>query len=487
MKYFKSIVISILIILCFESCYKEDVIFNTEPNNLLELPLILRMNHKDCSFDYNTNSLRYPISEEVIPQFEIFIEFQDYSVLFFENQLLKNKQINNLGEIKINEEYKIKVVCNNTIKELTLMFINLPIIQIVTPNQIYNDPKSLAKIIMNFPEKEAVISYIGIEQRGGYHTLQLPKRSYNFSFLNSVYTDDITSKSLFNENINSDWMLDGMFTDNTKIKNKLASKIWIGMPGNKHFGVQLNHVELFINNEHQGLYCLGENINAELLGLSNNDALLYKAIGWTGSPCFEESSHNIPSIDRWDGWVQKFPFPNQRINWGPLADLRNLIADGSDEKFILEIDSLIDIDNFIDYYLFLNLICGTDNLGKNIYLTRVSINDPLVIIPWDYDSSFEANNIISNNRLYKRLVELNPVNFKERLKDRWEFLRNNSFQVSNLISILEASFNQIEQSDIVEIENTKWSLDINIEDEKDQLNFWIIERLPLLDNYYEDL
>ena len=39
-----------------------------------------------------------------------------------------------------------------------------------------------------------------------------------------------------------------------------------------------------------------------------------------------------------------------------LADLRNLITEGSDEEFISKIVMFIDIDNFIDYYLFLNLI-----------------------------------------------------------------------------------------------------------------------------------
>ena len=504
MRYFEIIISSILIIMCFESCYKEEIIFNTEPNNLLELPLILRMNHKDCFFDNNQNSLRYSVAEEAIPKFEVFIEFQEYSVIFFEDHLLKNNQINNLGEIKINTEYKLQVVTNNIITELTLICTNLPIVQIITPNQIYDEPKSLAKIVVNYSDKQAIISYIGIEQRGGWHTLQLPKRSYTFSFLNSIYTDDKISKSLFDLKMNSDWILDGMFTDNIKVKNKIASKIWSDMPGDKHFGVQLNYVELFINNEHQGLYCLGEKINAELLSLSTNEALLYKAIGWTGPLCFETSSQDLPSIERWDGWIQKYPNPNQKINWEPLADLRDLIVDSSDEEFISQINDFIDIDNFIDYYLFLNLICATDNLGKNIFLTRALESEPLCIIPWDFDLSFgaywnadvawntdvtdfSASRIISNNRLYERLVALNPINFNQKLKDRWAYLRNSIFSTTHLLEIVEANLVQLQSSDIINIENNKWSSNINIQNVFEKLNLWITERLPILDNYYEDL
>ena len=74
---------------------------------------------------------------------------------------------------------------------------------------------------------------------------------------------------------------------------------------------------MFINNEHQGLYCLGETINSEFLGLNNNEGLIYKAIGWSGAPCFETSSSEIPTINRWDGWEQNFLEQIIKLN-GPL-------------------------------------------------------------------------------------------------------------------------------------------------------------------------
>lgn len=489
MRNFEPIIISVLIMIFFESCYKEKILFNSEISNHLELSLILKINNKDCVLDYEHSTLRYPIREDSIVDFEVFIEFQDYSTVYFNGKLLENNQFNNLGDIKINKEYSVKIITNNTTKYLTLKFTNLPIVQIITPNQIYDDPKSLARLIVNYPDinQASVSSYIGIEQRGGYHTLQLQKRSYGFSFLNSIYTDDQIPRSLFNLESNSNWILDGMITDNLKGKNKIASNIWLNIPGEKHFGIQLSYIELFINNEHQGLYCLGEKINNELLNLSNNEALLYKAIGWTGPRCFEESSAHIPTIDRWDGWVQKYPFPNQRINWVPLAELRNLIVNSNDEKFISEISNNIDIDNFIDYYLFLNLIGGEDNLGKNIYLTRSFISDPLSIIPWDYDKTFSTSLIISNNRLYQRLITLNPINFNQKLKDRWFSLRNNNFSADNLLNIFETTLNQLDQSNIIQIENNKWNTNINIQEEHIIINTWLLDRLNRLDDYYLSL
>ena len=485
MRYFKNTVILFMILMLSESCYKEEVIFNSEPDSLLELSLILRINEKDCALDYNTGSLRYPISEDKIPGFEALIEFQDYSVIYFEDQLLVNNKINNLGDIEINMPYKVTVITNNLVTELILTFSNLPIIQINLADKIFDDPKSLAKISVNYSDRKTVSSYIGIEQRGGWHTLQLAKKSYNFRFLNSIYTDDKVPTSLFNLEKNTEWMLDGMFADDMRARNKIASQIWLGISDDSHFGSQLNYVELFINNQHQGLYCLGPKINDELISLLNNDALLYKAIGWNGPGCFVKSSSNISTIDIWDGWVQKYPPPTQRINWGPLADLRNLVVDGSDQEFHSRIDMLIDINNFIDYYLFLNLICAPDNLNKNIYLTRASLAKPLCVIPWDYDNSFSFSRIISNNPLYQRLLLLNPVNFRQRLKDRWFYLRNNSFSLDNLESIIRKNFDEINKSNIINIENNKWGSSIYTDCEN--IISWISARSNTLDEYYSDL
>ena len=478
-----------LLLFSLESCYKEEVIFNVDPNNSLELPLILRINNQDCAFDYTRNTLRYPIEKDSMINFEAFIEFQDYSEVFFNNQSLKNNWINNLGEIRVNKQYEIKIITNNTVKVLKLIFTNLPIVQLITPSRIYDEPKSLARFVINYPNQSTTSSYIGIEQRGGWATLQLPKKSYSLSFLNSTFLDDKRSYSVFDLEQNTDWMLDGMYTDNTRLRNKIASNIWKAIPGEKHYAISPNFVELYINNEHQGLYCLSENINAELLSLSNEDALLYKAIGWTGPPCFETSSDALPSIERWDGWVQKYPKPNQKINWEPLADLRNLIVESGDEDFISQIDLFIDIDNFIDYYLFLNLICGRDNLNKNIFLTKQSLQELLTIIPWDFDGAFKAATTqpIVNNKLYKRLAGLDPNNFNQRLKDRWSFLRNNTFQASSLLAIIESSFNKIQKSNIIQIENEKWGTTINIQTEQENLMLWIVGRLNDMDNYYQDL
>ena len=482
--------IILLVVLLSTSCYKEEVIFDANPDDQLRTALILRFNHKDCLLDFDNKSLRYSILNNSITSFQPLVQFQENSQVYFNNILLNNNQINHLGQVYTNVDYPVKIITNNETNHFTLKFTDLPIIQIITSNTIYDEPKSTARIVVNYPNisQSSFSSYIAIEQRGGWNNLSLDKRSYGFSFLSSRYTDDIVSNSLFEFRNNVDWILDGMAADEINMKNKLASNIWKIIPNDKDFSAEFKYVELFINNEHHGLYCLGETINAEFLGLKNNEGLIYKAIGWSGPACFETSSSEIPTINRWDGWEQKFPSANNKIEWLPLARLRHLIVDSNDEDFVNLIQSNLKLENFIDYYLFINFISGIDNMSKNILLARQNQQEPLQIIPFDFDDAFSIDDVIlDHNRLYKRLIELSPDDFKEKLKSRWFYLRDNIFTVERFMSLAEENIEELQSSDIIYIENNKWNSSIELSKLSENLERWMINRLAILDIYYSEL
>ena len=81
--------IYILLTLSINSCYKEKIILNSEPNHILELPLILKINNKYCHFDNETKTLRYSIENMNANNFEAHIEFQEQSEVYFNNKLLE--------------------------------------------------------------------------------------------------------------------------------------------------------------------------------------------------------------------------------------------------------------------------------------------------------------------------------------------------------------------------------------------------------------
>ncbi|MFW6327700.1 MAG: hypothetical protein ACOC2F_05250 [Bacteroidota bacterium] len=74
---------------------KEDV-FNAVADSNLEIPSILKINGKECCFNYTGNSLGSSIENFVIDDFNPMIEFQEYSDVCFEVNKLHNISINEL-------------------------------------------------------------------------------------------------------------------------------------------------------------------------------------------------------------------------------------------------------------------------------------------------------------------------------------------------------------------------------------------------------
>lgn len=477
----------------FQSCYKEEIIYNSEPDRNLELQPILKINQKECCYDYIENTLRFSIEEDSIPDFSPLITFQEYADVYFNNVQLQNNCINDFGAIDIYTDYEVRVVVNDEIKKLTLSFTNLPIVQIVTPNRIFDDPKTMAKITVNYPEeeKESDRVFVGLEYRGrtsqGY-----PKKSYGLSLKGSLNKDDDIAASLFDVKENNDWILDAMWIDRARMRNKTSFELWKAMEGKRHFGITGNLVELYINNEHQGLYCFSDNITYEFLNLTDDNAVLYKAYDWgeEGETRFQAFSSEPPQKYLWDAWEQKYP--DEKINWKPLKELRKLVVFGSDTEFESHISNMIDMDNFIDYFIFMNLVSAMDNTGKNLFYVKENENDKFYVIPWDIDGSWglfwDGSRItytsILSNTLYDRLMATNTENFNERVKQRWEYLRSDIFTVEKIQNRYRDNFEAIRRSGVMDIENRNWELNIDIDAEEEYLIPWIEDRISFLDVYF---
>lgn len=495
----KKILLNIFLVFAcfsFQSCYKEKIFYDSEPGRNLEQVLLLRINNKDCALDIASSQLRYSIQDSAIDNFSAHIKFQNYSEVYFNDKRLKNNQHNILGRIEIDKKYPLRIITGKTTTNFTLSFTSLPIVQIVTTNKILDEPKTLARVYFNYPDfdKPSLSPFIGIEQRGG-STQNYPKKSFGFSFLKNTYLDETVSLSVFDMKSNKDWILDAMYLDKTRLRSKSCFEIWNNLDGKNHYEVNEKFVELYINQEHMGLYCLSEIINSELLGLSDGNAVLYKAIDWAnGATSFETFSGNNSDNEIWDGWEQKHPEPKERLNWEPLRKLREIVVNKSDSEFVSLINSALDVDIFIDYFIFLNLVQAGDNTAKNNFLTRTA-QEPLIYIPWDLDLTMGLvwpgvhwghTSIISNN-LYSRMLALDPSGFKNKLKARWVFLRSNALLTSSLRNIFENNFNEIGHAGIIEIENKKWNENINIADERSYIDNWIVNRLNFLDEYYSNL
>lgn len=494
-RLFKSAILCVTFLsIILISCYKEEVIFSPEPSFELTLPSLLKFDGVACAYDEQRKTLRYTLPQDSVFSFSPYVEFQDIATIKFDSIELDNEIINNLGAVSVSNRHTLTINTEKGIEKFTLEFTNLPIVQLIASSEIYDESKTLARLIIHDHTEHAINTFVGIEIRGA-SSQEFDKKSFGFSFMSGMDLSKTTSNSLFNLKPNTQWILDALYVDKSKLRKKVSFDLWQKMKNSpEHYGVQLKFVELYVNNDHRGIYCISENINAEFLDFYNNEALLYKTYSWEGTtfnpPIPDESSSIL-----WNGWEQIHPNHKEKVNWKPLINLYTTILKKDNTYINQNISSQINLDNFIDYFIIIQLVGGSDNYGKNQILMKRNSSSPFYIIPWDLDATWgrdwlntpTSTNAIFANNLFKQLIVLNPEQYKQRMKTRWNALRSTHFSEEGLKQLLDENFKTIQKSNIIAIEDNRWNTNHNLLEEKLFMENWLSKRLIFLDFYFNEL
>jgi len=206
------------------------------------------------------------------------------------------------------------------------------------------------------------------------------------------------------------WILDAMAVDRIRMRNRICFDVWNDLSqtpydtkyGNRN-GTQGVFVELFINGDYHGLYCLTDKIDRKLLrlkkikvsedGEEDVHGLLYKGVKWNGYTdiWLRSYSEADTSKDTWNGWELQYPddYPSAST-WQPLMDLIDFCSDStSDETFIREYQSYFYRENLADYAVFTMALNVGDNAYRNTFLSVVDIakGHRYLLSPWDMDMS----------------------------------------------------------------------------------------------------
>lgn len=212
----------------------------------------------------------------------------------------------------------------------------------------------------------------------------------------------------------STFILDAMAIDRIKMRNRVAFDIWNSfsrLPYETDFGSRNGTVgrfiEIFINGEYKGIYCLSDKINRKLLDLKKPEVeddkvtirgILYK----NGTSDIEDQSTPgyfndfLVFVPEWhDAWELHEPedYASEEV-WVPLADLYSTGADGKPnyENYNYICDHFW-VENLADFALHTIALGIADNWGnKNRYfsiqnITKAGDKSRFVITPWDLDTS----------------------------------------------------------------------------------------------------
>jgi uncharacterized repeat protein (TIGR01451 family) len=394
------------------------------------------------------------------------------------------------------------VNCNDT--SYTLSFTNFPIIAINTRG---------VDIVMNITTKGSIAiadtngssshSFIKVNVRGASSAFY-PKKSYKIKFVADTINQKSKDTTLFGMREDSDWILLAMYNEPLRVMNATSHALWRNMhelyfqnqEPNALSAIRTKYVDVFVNGSYAGIYLLGEQIDRKQLQLKktrDNGSIrgeLYKGSDWTEATLFTGIPARNGNDTTWAGFELKYP--DQAGFWTNLYDLVDSTVNWSDTKFINQITSKWHIDNLVDYFLFVNLVRATDNIGKNLYIARYKENEPYIFIAWDLDGTWgyiwdgsqqNTTNDILANGFFSRLLALNPASFKQKVKARWFTLRTGMLSTINLQNALTSNVSSLSLNGAYLREAVKWPIG-NIDGGLAYSTTWISNRTTFLDNYF---
>lgn len=405
-----------------------------------------------------------------------------------------------VASLSNNEVYQLSV----GEEQFTLYVTTSPILSITVNDEIVDFPKKNAEF--KYYDADTIFtSAAGIELRGNL-SLTYPKKSFNVEF----YTDSVSKgkkeidfKDLRKED---DWILDGLYNEPLLLRANFSQTLWKDIY-EPHYAseepkarstIDGFYADLFIDGSYRGIYFFSEKINRSLLKLKKikdgeANGLLFKASNYLDATSFKgvpEFNNNLPS---WGGFEMKYPYEDYIAHYDDFYTAVKLVAEANAEQFAREVDTHFVLDNLLHYYLYINLIRATDNLGKNYYIARYTKDAPFFIVPWDLDGvlgtiqdgkRIATTNDVLSNYLFDRLWNENTNDFKNKAIVRWKELRQGEFSTENLNSRIMDTYLKLKENYSYERDERVWNVSHDAEN-LEYLQQWLEKRLVYLDGYFK--
>lgn len=371
------------------------------------------------------------------------------------------------------------------------------------------------------PDGEIKESLTGkLKWRGGStNTDDKHKRNYKIKFDEDV--------QLFELRKDNNWILDAGQADLFRVRNRIATELWNDMATKPYYaykepealsGVRGQMVELFLNKEYRGIYCLTEAMDRKQMKLKKVDkntgeikGCLYKSEGYGASLMSKYPDTYDNNSETWDTFEVKYPelddTQNGETDWSTLWNAINFVATSSDNDFKEHIAEYFDIPVVIDYYIFINVLNAFDNVGKNMFWAVYDKTKDKKLTPgvWDLDATVGQKwvsdhlkgtagayspeyDMSAHTNLTKRLAQLDVDGFNDKVIKRYHELRQNILSTDNLIARYTKYFDRIYLSGAAGREENKWSEDtdikeeeLNFEQEIYYISYWLARHLVYLD------
>ena len=496
----------------------------------------ITINGAVCPFDKISGSYFYALPGSNHQGAVIFLTGQHISSLILDGEPLPNGGTFSGSRFKPGNTIQVTPVngLGAAGKPVKLILTSLPLITISTTETIVNEPKRVCHVSLidplnrtnnnqhYFPPHRA-----GIEIRGGL-AQAFPKKSYAIEFWHPDIDEEVEEgTSLLGIRNDGDWILDAMYVDRARIRNRVSMDLWTDINKVPHLAHKPNavngsrgyFVEVFLNDTYLGLYCLSDRVDRKQLKLDMKEGFSYKASHWSLSTEFisGEASYNNSS-DTWDGWELSYQSENSAtlspmVKWEPLRDFIRFTVNSTNSDFKSKLETKIDFANLVDYLLVTNALGADDNTGKNSFFSIYNnANSRFFITAWDFDATWgrkwEGSKIdlrdkefigvtgtpradsryCRPNAFFQRLMRENPSNIKQQMKVRWQQLRSDELSHNKLANRVEEYKQLLMSSGAYDRERSRWPGTVEeLNSETAFMISWMQNRLRQMDEIINDL
>ena len=406
-----------------------------------------------------------------------------------------------LAKVHFGTSYAATTRAGDTV---AVWFTRLPLVKLETPTILNQNTKVPAEFSYA-DDAQLLQSTIGIRRRGSF-SLRFPKRSFDLEFWESAEEREPHDVSFGGLRTDDDWVLDALYNEPMRINSYVAHKLWLDLhvpyyrnsEEEARAGADVQLVEVFYDGGYYGVYLLSEQVDRKQLQLKKFKAgrirgELYKGVAWTGATRLA-SQPALPTNGtlEYGGWELKYPDGEDIVDWRRLYDLLGFTTRSSRATFAAEVGSRFELENIVDYLLYVNASAMTDNMGKNTYLARYREKEPYFYVPWDLDGAFgnsyngdrlDNTEFWLSNHLYTRLTEENPGAFTARLCDRYRSLRTTLLATEALQERLDQAYRYLLDNGVYAREQSRWG---NARYDQNQVDFtrdFTKDRMAYLDTY----
>jgi hypothetical protein len=472
-----------------------------------------KINGASCVYDSVQNTFYYPVATGTeLSTITISFDTLTTKSIYFDDKRVFNG--NNVSfTLKADQEVVVKALNSlNLVTNYNMIITGLPLVSIVTGSTIGDERinGSFNLIDPNYQANKGPLettANTSISIRGATSRFY-PKKSYSVHLVNASGND--IDRSLLGLRDDNNWILDAMYIDQSRMRNRLATDVWNSFNNVPHIdnepqalnGTRGYMTEVFVNNRYMGVYCLTEKLDRKQLKIKKDYGNMYKANDWTNETDFFGLSPFSNASATWGGWELEYPDlgDTPAPNWEYLYNQIGFIVNSTDAEFSSQVADKVDMANIVDYFIFMNISRATDNQNKNTFFSFYDsrVAKKFFYSVWDLDGTFGGyaaggrapNTIIGygNNNLFSRLVKLNPANFKGMVKTRWEQLKTAQLSKSKVTDRIEMYRKVLGTTKAFNRERTKWG---NIpQDLNSEANFiidWYNNQFSMMDEYISNL